>query len=60
VTGDIATAVIPVASGLVQHNDARLAAGINAALKAGSIIETVNALTGCAKLQPDEPHRNIP
>ena len=56
----MATAAIPVASGLVQYNDARLAAGINAALKAGSIIETVNALTGCAKRQPDEPHRNIP
>jgi hypothetical protein len=44
----------------VPHNDAKLAAVTNAALKAGSIIETVNALTDCAKRQPNEPHRNIP
>jgi hypothetical protein len=56
----IAIAVISVASGLVLHNGARHAAGINAALKAGSTIEIVNALTGCAGRQPGEQLRKIP
>jgi len=59
VTGGIAIAAIPVASGLARHNDARLAADTNAALKAGSIIATVNATTGCAKQQPGEPCSKI-
>jgi hypothetical protein len=60
VTGGIATAAIPVASALVSHNGARLAAGINAALKASLIIETVSALTDFAWQRPGEQLRKIP
>jgi hypothetical protein len=51
VTGGIAIAATLVASGLVSLNDARPVADISAVLKAGSIIEIANALTGCAKLR---------
>jgi hypothetical protein len=59
VTGGIAIAAIPVASGLARRNDAKLAADINAALKADSTIKIVNALTGYARRRLDEPHRKI-
>jgi len=59
VTGGIAIAATPVASGLVRRNDAKPAAGIKAALKADSTIEIVNALTGYARQRPDEPNRKI-
>jgi len=59
VTGGIAIAATHVVSGLVSRNDARPAAGINAALKAGSIIEIVNALTDCVRRRPGEPQEKI-
>jgi hypothetical protein len=55
VTGGIAIAATPVASALASSNDARLANDISGALKAGSIIEIVNALTDCARRRPGEP-----
>jgi hypothetical protein len=59
VTGGIAIAATPVASGLASSNDARLANDISGALKADSIIEIVNALTDCVKRRPGEPLEKI-
>jgi len=59
VTGGIAIAATLVASALASSNDARLANDISGALKAGLIIEIVNALTDCARQRPREPQEKI-